>query len=75
MGRLLSQGSRISPQCDVTRRQRPMRALELFTLQRKLHANMRRTQLLGYSPKLGCSGKPVGCVSGQIDIHGFNGLC
>ena len=44
----LYQGSRILPQCDVTRRQRPIRALVSFTLQRKLHTNMRRMQLLGY---------------------------
>ena len=30
----LCQGSRIWPKCDVTRRQRPFRALILFTLQR-----------------------------------------
>ena len=50
------QGSRIRPKCDVTRRQRPMGALVSFPLQRSLHANMRRTRLLGYSPQLACSG-------------------
>ena len=39
----LCQGSRIWPQCNVTRRQRPMRALVSFTLQRNLRTNMRRT--------------------------------
>ena len=57
-------------QCDVTRRQRPMRALVSFTLQRKLHTNMRtnmrRTQPLGYSPQPGCSGRPVDCTSGEL---------
>ena len=32
----LSEGSRASYQCDVTRKQRPMKALVSFTLQRKL---------------------------------------
>ena len=41
-----------------------MRALVQFTLQRKLHTNMCRTQLLGYSPQPGCPGRPVGCISG-----------
>ena len=59
-----SQGSRASSQCDVTRRKRPMRALVSFTLQRKLHTNMRRTQLLGYLMQPGCSGRPAGCISG-----------
>ena len=64
----LSKGSRISPQCDITRRQRPMRALVSFTVQRKLCTNMRRTWLLGYSPQTGCSGKPANCVSGGSTI-------
>ena len=43
-------------ECDVTRRQRPMKDLVSFTLQKKLRSNMRRTQLLGYSPQPACSG-------------------
>ena len=42
--------SRISPQCDITRRQRPIGTLVMITLQRNLHTNMHRTQLLGYLP-------------------------
>ena len=42
-------GSGIRPKRDVTRRQRPMRALVSSTLQRNLRANMHRTRLLGYS--------------------------
>ena len=34
--------------CDVTGRQRPMRALVSFTLQRNLRTNMGRTRLLAY---------------------------
>ena len=41
-----------------------MRALVSLTLQRKLRTNMRRMQLLGYSPQPGCSGRPAGLVSG-----------
>ena len=41
-----------------------MRALVSFTLQRKLHTNMRRTQLMGYLMQPGCSGRPAGCISG-----------
>ena len=44
-----------SSECNITRRQRPIRAFVLFTLQRKLCTNMHRTQLLGYSS--GCSGR------------------
>ena len=51
----LSQMSRIWPQCGITRRQRPTRALVLFTLLGNFHANMRRTWLLGYSPQPACS--------------------
>ena len=54
--------------CDVTRRQRPMRALVLFTLQRNMHANMHRTWLSSYS------GWPAGFIStcfysSQIKMH------
>ena len=45
----LCQGSRFWLKCDVTRRQRLMRALVSFTLKRKLRTIMRRTLLLGYS--------------------------
>ena len=62
---LAIQGSQIWPQCDITRRQRPMRALTSLTLQRKLRTNMRRTQLLGYSPQPGCSGRPACCISSR----------
>ena len=40
-----------------------MRALASFTLQRKLRTNMRRAQLLGYSPQPGCLGWPAGFIS------------
>ena len=42
---------------------RPMRALISFTLQRNLHANMRRTRLLSYSPQPACSSWPAGFIS------------
>ena len=35
-----------------------------FALQRKLHTNMRRAQLLGYLAQPGCSVRPASCVSG-----------
>ena len=35
----LSQWSQICPKCEITRRQRPMRALVSITLQRNLHNN------------------------------------
>ena len=54
-GLAICQGSRIWPKCDITRRQRPMRALVTFTLQRNLHTNMCRTHLLGYSQQPACS--------------------
>ena len=54
----LCQGSRICLKGDVTRRQRPMRALTYFTEQRNLRANKRRTRLLDYSPQLACLGWP-----------------
>ena len=39
----LCQGSLIWPKCDITRIQRSLRALILFTLQKNLHTNMRKT--------------------------------
>ena len=60
----LCHGCQIWPKCDITRTQRPMRALASFTLQRNLHANMHRMQLLGYSLQPGCSGRTASCVSG-----------
>ena len=48
-------GSRIWPKCDFTRRKRAMRALKLFTLLRKLRANMCITQLLCYLLQPACS--------------------
>ena len=59
----LCQGSRMWPKYDVTRRQRSMRALVSFTLQRNLCTNMHRTQLLGYSPPQACSGWLAGFIS------------
>ena len=53
-------GSRIWPKCDITRLQRLMRALVLYTLQRNLSTNMHRTQLVGYSSQPACSGWPAG---------------
>ena len=52
----LCQGSEIWPRCDVTRRQRPMRTLVPLALHIKMRTNMRRTQLLDYSPQPACSG-------------------
>ena len=57
-------GSGIWPKCDITRRQRPMRALVSFTIQGNLEANMCRTQLLDYSPQPACSSsRVVGFIS------------
>ena len=44
-----------------------MRALALFTLQRKLRTNMRRTQIFGYSPQSGCQGDLP--VAYPVDRH------
>ena len=49
----LCQRSGIWPMYNVTRRQRPMRALITFKLQRNLHATMRRSRLLSYSLGMG----------------------
>ena len=59
----LCQGSRIWPKGDVTRRQRPMRALVSFTLLRNVCTNKCRTQLLGYLPQPACSGWRAGSIS------------
>ena len=59
----LCQGSRIWPKCDVTRKQRPMRAFVLFTLQRNLLTNMHRTWLLAYSSLPAFSGRPASFIS------------
>ena len=59
----LCQGSLIWLKCDITQRQRSMRALVLFSLQRNLHANIGRMQLLGYSPQPACSGWSAGFIS------------
>ena len=56
----LCQGSRIWPKCGLTRRQILFRS---FRLQRNLHTNMCRTQLLGYSPQPDCAGWLVGFIS------------
>ena len=64
----LSQGSRILSYCDITRRQRPMRALVSLTLQRRLRTNMGKMQLMGYSPQPGCSGILIGWVSGGLTL-------
>ena len=58
----LFQGSQTLSQCDL-KWQRPMRALVLFTLQKKLCTNMRRMQLLSYAREPGCSGRSASCVS------------
>ena len=59
------QGTQIWPKSDprVTRRQRPMRALVPFTLQRNMRTNMCRTRLLGCSPQPTYSGWPAGFIS------------
>ena len=61
----LSQGSGIWPTYHVARRERPMRALVLFTLQRNLLVNMRRTWLFRRS-------QPVQLrLTGWFHIHMF----
>ena len=65
----LCQGLRIWPKCDVTRKQRPMRSHISLTLQRNLHADIHRMQLLGYSPQPACSGWPAGFISTCFFIH------
>ena len=57
------QGSGIWPNCDITWRHRPMKALVSFTSQRNLCTNMRRMRLLGYSLQSACSGWPAGFMS------------
>ena len=46
-----------------------MRALILFTLQRKLHTNMGKMQLLGYWPQPACSGRPACDISSIILVY------
>ena len=71
---LLCQGSQTLSQCDVTRRQRTMRALVLFTLQRNVRTTMHRTGLLHHSLQLACLKGDLpasGVSSGSIFVISF----
>ena len=57
--------SNLATKCDVTRRQRHIRALVSFTLQRIVRANMRRARLMGYSPR------SLFRLTGWFHIHVF----